>query len=360
MQTGRPHCARSKDYVLAMDEHSLNSDLETILETNTDLWETFRGERLFITGASGFFGCWLLESLLWANKRLGLGTKITALTRNPQTFLQKAPHLAGHSTLTLWPGDVRDFQFPSGNFPFIIHAATETITPKGSASQLDLLNTIIEGTRHTLEFAGHCGANNILFTSSGAVYGRQPPEVSFIPEDFPGGPDPLNSNSAYAEGKRTAELLSTFLSSGTKIARCFAFVGPYMHLDAHFAIGNFIRDGITGSPILIKGDGTPLRSYLYASDLATWLWAILLKGKPGRAYNVGSEEAISIADLANRVANQFTPPPAVLIAQKPTMDKLPERYVPSTQRVREELGLKQQVDLSTAIHKTISWFSSRK
>jgi dTDP-glucose 4,6-dehydratase len=126
-------------------------------------------------------------------------------------------------------------------------------------------------------------------------------------------------------------------------------------LDIHFAIGNFIRDGLQGGPIQVKGNGTPFRSYLYAADLAIWLWTILFRGKSCRPYNVGSEQAVTIAELAGIVAGCFEPAVKVYIAQTPRLGQAAERYVPSTQRAQTELNLQQTLDLSKAIRKTAQW-----
>jgi dTDP-glucose 4,6-dehydratase len=343
-----------------MNSNPLSTDLDHILEHTRELWAAFQGERLFITGGTGFFGCWLLESFTWAVDRLNLETQAVVLTRDLQAFTRKAPHLAAHPALRFCEGDVRSFDFPQGNFTHIIHAATESSAKLNAENPLLMLDTIVEGTRRTLEFARRCGATNFLLTSSGAVYGKQPPEMSHIPEDYPGAPDPMQANSAYGEGKRMAEQLCTLYARQTqlqpKIARCFAFVGPYLPLDIHFAVGNFIRDGFHGGPILVNGDGTPYRSYLYASDLVIWLWTILWKGTAFRPYNVGSEQALSIADLAHQVAEHFQPKPAICIAQLPSPNQPANRYVPQTQRARNELGLETWSNLSTAIQQTIRWY----
>jgi nucleoside-diphosphate-sugar epimerase len=339
----------------------LASDLEGVMEVAGDALRQLRGARLFITGGTGFVGTWLLESLVWANWRLSLGARAVVLTRDPGRFEAKSPHLALDPAVTLLCGDVVEFDALSGPFTHVIHAAAESGTQQNVADPLRMIDTIVCGTRNVLEAASGWGVANTLFVSSGAVYGAQPSGVALIDEEFRGGPDPLAEGAAYPEAKRLAELLcSTYATRygvPVSIARCFAFAGPYLPLDAHFAIGNFIRDGLTGGPIVVRGDGTPIRSYLYAADLAAWLWTILVRGESGRAYNVGSEEAHTIADVAGVVAQAFEPASEVDIANAAIANTGGggNRYVPSTQRVRTELGLSQTVDLQQAVRRTIAW-----
>ncbi len=341
------------------EANPLAQDLDEVLQTVGSLWEELRGARIFITGGTGFFGCWLLETLLWANGRLGLEASTVVLTRDARAFMAKAPHLAGHEVVTLHEGDVRSFDFPAGAFTHVIHAATTSSSPVPGAEMFD---TIVNGTKRTLEFARFSGARRFLLTSSGAVYGVQPPDVENISEDYIGAPDCTDPRNAYGEGKRAAEMLCAVYASDTlqpTIARCFAFVGPYLPLDAHFAIGNFIRDALAGGPIRVQGDGTPARSYMYGSDLTCWLWTILLRGRSGRAYNVGSERALKILELAALVSGlaiKQTDVTAVSIANAASSA---QRYVPSTSRARFEMGLRVRVKLGCAVSRTLEWNSKR-
>ncbi len=337
----------------------LANDLDHVLAHTQGLWDELRGARIFITGGTGFFGCWLLESFAWANDRLNLGAQALVLTRSPEAFRRKAPHLTAHPAIQSHVGDVRSFEFPPGAFSHVIHAASEASAKLIDENPLLMFDTIVEGTRRTLEFARHSGAKKFLLASSGAVYGRQPPELTHIPEDYTGGPDPAGSQWSYGEGKRAAEMLCALYARqhglSPKIARCFAFVGPYLPLDMHFAIGNFIGDALKGGPIRVNGDGTPFRSYLYAADLAVWLWTILLRGEPCRPYNVGSDRAWSIAETAEVVATQHQPPLPIHIAHRPKPGKLAERYVPNSHRAQSELGLSANIPLGEAIRRTIDW-----
>jgi nucleoside-diphosphate-sugar epimerase len=343
-----------------MNRNLLAGDLERVLERTRDLWEELRGQRIFITGATGFFGCWLLESFVLANDRLQLNARAAILTRNPQRLKDRAPHLAAHRAIEIVVGDVRSFAFPEGEFSHLIHAATESSVVLNTKQPELMFDTIVRGTWRTLEFAAAAGTRKFLLTSSGAVYGTQPPAMSHVSESFTGGPDPVDPNSAYAEGKRAAELLCALAAKTTgleiKVARCFAFVGPYMKLDAHFAIGNFIRDQLHGGPVIVTGDGTACRSYMYASDLMVWLWTILFRGTSGRAYNVGAEEAISIRQLADAVTATLSPRVEVKILGRPASGAPAQRYVPCTERARKELGLTCEVPLPEAIRRTQAWF----
>ncbi len=337
-------------------DHPLSRDLRHVFEHTAGLWEELREARIFVTGGTGFFGCWLLESFAFAREQLQLPATMTVLTRSPEAFRAKAWHLAWHPGIRLLEGDVRSFVFPKERFTHVIHAATDASASLNRDHPLVMLDTIVEGTRHTLDFALACGARRFLLASSGAVYGAQPPEITHIAETYGGSPDANDAKWAYGEGKRLAELLCAIyhrqFGLPCVIARCFAFVGPYLPLDIHYAIGNFIRDALRGGPVRIGGDGTPYRSYLYAADLAVWLWTILLRGTPCRPYNTGAERDLTIAELGHLVAATLGIPGNVTIARAPEPGALPERYVPSTARARQELSLRETIGLEEAIHRT--------
>ena len=213
-----------------------------------------------------------------------------------------------------------------------------------------------------LDIAVSTGAERFLFASSGSVYGKQPPDIELLNETYPGRPIPGNLADAYAisgEAKRQAELLCSVYADRhrleTVIARGFTFAGPGMPLDGKFAFGNFMQDALAGRPVVVTGDGTPVRSYLHAIDLTVWLWTMLARGVAGRAYNLGSEQPVTLRELAVEIAGEFGLP-EVRVLQSPQPGQLGHRYVPSTARARSELGLRQTIGLKEAIRRSAKWW----
>lgn len=337
------------------------SDLDQVVDAVGGRWERLRGKRLLLTGGTGFIGKWLLATFFHANQRYSLGAKVIAISRRPELFCNEYPELAEKDEIHWLKGDVRALAHEAANgCSYAIHAATDVVT---STSPTEILETCTTGTRRVLDaMAANAVASRVLLLSSGAVYGRTPPEVTAIPESWAGAPDPLLPASVYGEGKRVSELLCAMAAAANpniqvSIARCFAFVGPHLPLDKHFAVGNFIRAALSGEDIHIQGDGTPIRSYLYAADLAHWLWVLLFDGPNARVYNVGGIESISIGALAHRVNRVLDGTGKVLIAKTPPLGVRPQSYVPSIDRILNELTLKPSIELDEAILRTARWAS---
>ena len=308
--------------------------------------------QLLLIGGTGFVGRSLLKLLSEPSNGLkDIG--ITVLSRDPERFAAEHPDLA--QGVKFIRGDVRGFAWPRSEFSHVIQPGAG---PSAAAADRprELISTIVDGTARVLDFAAECGAKKMLFLSSGAVYGRQSNEIERMSEDYAGAPDPSDPVSSYGNAKRLAEQLCTLAvrqGLAVKVGRLVAFVGEDLPLNAHFAIGNFIRDALAGGPIEVRGDGSPVRSYLYQGDLAEWLLEILERGREGRAYNVGSDEAIGIAELAQLVADVVSPGALVRIAKREHADydgRL--RYVPSIERARTELGLAPRTSLVEAIRRT--------
>ena len=353
----------STDVVSTKGLHPLADDLDRIVDAAEDDLATLDGVRLFVTGGTGFVGTWLLEALVWTRRRRGAGPSLEVLTRDPEGFAARSPHLAADAAVGLSRGDIRSPFVPSAVPDAIIHAATPASAALNESSPRLMYDTIVDGMSNVLEVAAAADRPRVLFTSSGAVYGRQPPGVPGLTEEHEPGPEAVADLGAYHRGKREAERLgASAVAAGDAdviTGRLFAFVGPHLPIDTHFAVGNFIRDALDGGPVVVGGDGTPFRSYQYAGDLVVWLLALLARGEAGRTYNVGSDDAIDIATLARTVAAEVGGV-AVEINGTPDPSQPTERYVPDCSRARTELGLSNSIGLEEAIRRTAAWNRGRR
>jgi dTDP-glucose 4,6-dehydratase len=338
-------------------------DLKMILRNTKDCWGNLSNKTIFITGGTGFFGIWLLMSYLYANKTLTLNSNIILLTRNKNKFLNRYFWVNNYPEVSFIEGEIHDFQFPDFPIDFIIHAATEASAKLNEEEPLKMFNTIINGTKRVLDLAKLKNIKSILLTSSGAVYGKQPSEIEYLSENYLGAPIPSDYTSMYGEGKRMSEVLfSTYhhqYKLPVKIARCYAFIGPYLPLDSHFAAGNFIRSVINREDIIVNGDGTPFRSYLYAADLAVWLWKILFNGNINSPYNVGSNQSINIYDLAKIIAKSDPKYNKKIIVKKLKSDSESLRYVPCTRKAKNELGLEIFTNFNKSLTKTLEFYREK-
>jgi len=310
--------------------------------------------KILITGGTGFFGKSLLEFLKSSNISNEI-SEIYLNSRNPKKILSFFSESSFPFKLSLIEQDLtKKFDFDI-EIDYVIHAAAESGSSLGFDNPLEMRNVIVEGTKNVLDFAKRKKIKRILFISSGAVYGPQPSNIDAIQEDCLNAPNTLLPENAYGCAKRQAENLFSLYAKHYNInfviARCFAFVGPYLPLDQHFAIGNFINDGLLNRDITIKGDIRTIRSYLFADDLCDWLFKILLKGDRGEAYNVGSDEKINIHQLAKLVSQCFNGKSVIKIVGENTSNA--NTYVPNVDKIKNELNAKQNYDLIESINKTI-------
>lgn len=261
---------------------------------------------LLVIGGTGFFG----KSILDAFQRNLLDPwsidKVIIMARNPEA-LQKNHSQLLTSKVKLLKGDIASTnELPFANY--IIHAAASTDARNYQLAPLKERSNIIRGTLNYCELAKEFNQKSkIVYVSSGAVYGPQPPNLEKIPEDFVflDAEQLPESKRDYAYAKRDSEKAIYDLGNyglNVSIARCFAFLGSWLPLDQHFAIGNFINDGLNFCSIKVNARHKVYRSFMYADDLVEWLMTIAEKSSSSSpVYNVGSDQSILIDELAQKI-----------------------------------------------------------
>ena len=317
--------------------------------------------KVMITGGTGAFG----KSLLyWLKNNIFELEEVIILAREPEKIFDYFDESDLPFKLSLLKHDIL-LPLPTiSNVNYIIHCASPSSSRIGIERPKLMRDIIVDGTKNILEYSRLINLKKLLFISSGAVYGEQPENLLYIPEDYNGSPNTLDPLNAYGCAKRQAENLCALYRHkymiNFNIARCFSFVGPYFPLDEHFAIGNFIRDGLKNIPIKINSNGKSYRSYLYSDELAEFLWKIMIEGKIAEAYNVGSDKEISINNLAKLVCICFEKDINFKKKKFKTNRDIRKRYIPNIEKSKNEFGLKKLQSLKVSIKKTIKFHQLRR
>lgn len=282
----------------------LAEDLDSILAAPLP-WEALYNRSILVTGASGFLGGHIVEALAWLNRRIPhANLRIYALARNLDKLRQRFPWLDFPSEVSPLVQDVTapySVHVPQG---IIIHAASPASPRDYLQRPVDTILANTNGTHRLLELARQQQAQ-LLFLSSGAVYGENTSGRETIAEEDFGGENPLSPRACYSESKRLAETLchAYYMQYhvDARIARISHSYGPGMRLDDGRAITDFLANVLEGKDILLDSDGSASRPFCYVSDTVLGLFYILLHGEAGHAYNLGTTSETTILELARKV-----------------------------------------------------------
>lgn len=322
-------------------------DLEYIATHLSSIESHLKNKRIYISGATGFFGKWLVGSLDYLNQLNNLGIEIAVVTRDRNRAKQVLEGLK--TTIYFVEHDLssdREIPFDGKKIDLLIHAGTDSTWPQTQEQRDYQFRSIVVGTDRILQLASKAGVQRFLYVSSGAA-GTEAKSRAV-------------HEKTYAESKRQAELATQNwahqFGKDSVIIRCFSFIGPYLPMDRHFAIGNFLAQAMAGKDIVVQSSGKSIRSYLYAADLVIWTLKLLTLGKTNSIYDVGSEEKMSIKDVGEIIQNEF-PQIELKILNQPSIEST---YLPAIGSALAEFSLPTPIDFRTSLKKTIYWLTDQK
>ncbi len=331
-------------------------DLEFIYLKLKDEFRTLSGSTILITGASGFFGKWLVNAISYSNHFYNTEIKLILITRSKTNLTDFLFY--DKNKIKIFEFDICKKFIINDDYDYVIHMAAPTAheTFKGQ-SDLKKINTLSIGTQNLIDQIKSSKIKKFFFTSSGVVYGKK---NSIINEESKININCLDTNG-LAIGKLNAENLIINYSKINQIpfniCRCFSFIGPFLPLNIHYALGNFINDALNNDLIIIKGNGMALRSYLYIADTIVWLIKLLTSNESG-IFNIGSDDEISIKDLAIKVREIISPLKKIVIENQDVNIGNFSRnsYIPSINKISKLIDVKKYTNLDDAISKTANFY----
>ncbi|MCS7063040.1 MAG: NAD(P)-dependent oxidoreductase [Methylacidiphilales bacterium] len=338
-----------------------------------DLNGLLHQQAILISGGSGFVGKWLLEVAAWGKVTFGIIPEcLFVVSRRPERLQLEMPHLfeVFSQRLQLISADLTQPQCVSTivakaqacprRVSLIIHGAAEVSAQELMSRPTRVIPETVTVMRHMLTVANALGSQKFLFTSSGAVYGVRSHSAP-LEETSLTAPDTRCSQEAYGEAKRCAEMMLACWAAENPsfepiIARLFAFVGPYLSLDSHYAVSYFLRSALRREPLIVRNPSA-IRSYQHGFEMAAMLWSLAARGKPREIYNIGSDTALDVLTLAKQIAD-LCGLPVRLDANLATPSLAGQTYLPSMTLTHGLCGYTSWLSIKEALEQTISWHRS--
>lgn len=326
-------------------------DLKSISNHIKDLKTMFEGSEILLYGGTGFIGCWLTESLLHADLELNLGLKVTIVTRRIESAKLRFSNYVNNKVTYIEHNFATSTLQMKINSDFIFHGSTPTSNATGFISEKEILAASRKSALHAIQSKSIKFKNTkVIHLSSGIIYGNQSMEMLARSESN----YPIISASVYGQAKLEIDKILNSAYMKGKIdfqsPRLFAFAGPNLQLNAHFAVGNFLLNGLKGEPINIRGNPKTIRSYMYPSDLVKCLLTVAVQSDYMNI-NVGSPEPISMMQLA-KLISELTSNKEIILTN-PTVAS--SNYVPSITNLQQIISDTTFISLKDSILKWIHW-----
>jgi nucleoside-diphosphate-sugar epimerase len=330
----------------------LDIDLEEIISNSFENFRKLDGSSILILGGTGFIGKWLVYSLLRTRSECKLNYEIQVVTRSAQ----KSQQMFGEEEIKFIEHDLskRPLELPPADY--FVHGSTPSVPSTGSLNASEVINSTLNGSVSIFDAVEKSpDVRSALFLSSGAVYGPQPLNVMNQPEKAVMIPN--STVSSYGMSKIQNEILFSQmkLNFGIPIStpRLFAFYGPHLALNDHFAVGNFFRDARAGKPIRVMGNPQTTRSYMYPTDLIEILIELLVNPDDS-IINLGNPVGVSMIELAESVSDFFGSGEIELLGRQSQATN----YVPETTWIQRKFGTRGLTEFHEGLQRWDSWLTN--
>lgn len=328
-------------------------DLKFVSTKGEAVFKKLAGQNILIIGATSFVGMWMTETILYADIKYSLGISLTLISRNKEKTIERfGKYIASGKIKPIYKSlhDVKKDELT--DVQQVVNLATLTDSTSGDLQLLDNIK-MFQIFWNLLDASK---IHNILFTSSGAVYGKNQEKLTYLKETDPNNFNNNYKNLGYGIGKLSSEFLGFEWSKrdgiNFKVARLFSFSGAFLPLNSSYVIGNFVKNVLNNEELLIKNPGNVYRSFLYGADLSLWLWTILVNGR-NTLYNVGSDKQITTIELANIVSEIYYSEIRVNLMKENIGND--ESYIPNIEKIKKELSVEIGYSLKESIIKMINW-----